>query len=163
MGQFGFPLFCKKVFSLFQLLIFSFCFLLFLLLWGRTIFASLCTFRLLLARIFFGCSFSFHTASCSAFIFLWQFFGGQFGFLFFQKTVFKIMPGFAVLAFCCGGFWWTRLVYFMPANFVLGYSNSFYANSFTFSNCLRFLIHCSLCFICCSFMVAASTLHGVWR
>ena len=40
------------------------------------------------------------------------------------------MPGFAVPAFYCCGFWWTVLVYFVPANFVLGHSNSFYANSF---------------------------------
>ena len=130
MGQSNF-LRLQTVFSvLLQSLLLSFCFLLFLLLWARTIFGSLCTFRLLLARTFFSCRFSFHTASCSAFIFLWQFFGGQFGFLLFLKTVFKIMPNCAVFAFCCGSFWWTVLVYFVPANFVLGHSNSFYANSF---------------------------------
>ena len=36
--------------------------------------------------------------------------GEQFGLLLFQQPVFKIIPAFAVLAFCCGSFGWTVLV-----------------------------------------------------
>ena len=40
------------------------------------------------------------------------------------------MPNCAVPAFCCGSFWQTVLVYFVPATFVLGHGNSFYTNIF---------------------------------
>ena len=57
-------------------------------------------------------------------------FGGQFAFVLFLQTVFKFIPNCAVRAFCCGSFWWTVLVYFVSATFVLGHGNSFYANIF---------------------------------
>ena len=71
---------------------------------------------------------SYRNSKC--FYFLVAVFGGQFGFVLFLQTVFKVIPNCAVFAFCCGSFWWTVLVYFVPATFVLGHGNSFYANSF---------------------------------
>ena len=131
-----------------QLLIFSFCFLLFLLLWGCTMFGSLCTFRLLLARNFFVGRFSFHTASQSGFVFQLRFPVDKVAYCFFKNQFLKSYLALQCLLFLLQ-FLGTVLVYFMPAVFVVRHSYSFFMQVvFTFSNCLRFSIHYSLCFIC---------------
>jgi len=58
-----------------------------------------------LVLVLFAVFISYRRLQCVCFLVV--VFGGQVGLLLFQKTVFKIIPGFAVFAFCRSSFGWT--------------------------------------------------------
>jgi hypothetical protein len=123
------------------------------------------------AFTFFGCSWlvsflfavfiSYRKSKC--FCFLVAVWGGQVGFLLFQKPVFKIIPGFVVSAFLLQQFSVESVTLFVSkVSFATANSNFFFMQTgFSFLNSIRFSFHCCLCFICYSFMFTACTLHGV--
>ena len=82
--------------------------------------------------------------------------------LLFQKTSFKIKPGFAVLTFFVAVFVLTKWLYPL-ANLFWGWTQKqlFLQRSFVFSGSIRFSIKSSPCFICSSFLLHRSALHGV--
>jgi cellulose synthase/poly-beta-1,6-N-acetylglucosamine synthase-like glycosyltransferase len=106
-GQSGSLLFSKSVFSLLLLLLFSFLLTAFFVAVGSDKIQKPSHFSVAAGLCFFQLQFFISYRRLQCFCLLVAVFGRQFGFLHFQQTVFKIIPGFAVFAFYCGCFRWT--------------------------------------------------------
>ena len=135
----------------------------FLWLWVRTKFKSLslfgCCWLVPISVTFFN-----FIPQVKVFLFYccsFRFNGWLFGFF---KTSFKIIPGFGMFTFYCSSFSVDNGSLFVSNIFLRQRTvTSFYANSFTFLNNIRFSIHSCMCLIFYSIRFTACTLHSVWR